>query len=89
MAVVLGGMGSTPGVILGAVFISLLPELLRDLADYRFFAFGVLLIVVMLVRPQGLWPHRSTESGRTAARTSANDQAGPPAEPATDSKGAS
>ncbi|GAA2075330.1 branched-chain amino acid ABC transporter permease [Actinomadura alba] len=85
MAVVLGGMGSTPGVVLGAVFISLLPELLRDFADYRFFVFGVLLIVVMIVRPQGLWPHRSSESARTAARS----RTGPPGEPATDSKGAS
>ncbi|MEV7969108.1 branched-chain amino acid ABC transporter permease [Sphaerisporangium sp. NPDC088356] len=63
MAVVLGGMGSTPGVVLGAIVISLLPEMLRDFADYRFFAFGVLLIIVMLVRPQGLWPHRSREAG--------------------------
>ncbi|GGK84737.1 branched-chain amino acid ABC transporter permease [Sphaerisporangium melleum] len=62
MAVVLGGMGSTPGVVAGAIVISLLPEVLRDLADYQFFAFGVLLIVVMLVRPQGLWPHRSREA---------------------------
>ncbi|MCW2914562.1 MAG: inner-rane translocator [Actinomycetia bacterium] len=69
MAVVLGGMGSTPGVVLGAIFISLAPELLRGLADYRFFVFGVLLIAVMLVRPQGLWPHRSQETDRTAART--------------------
>ncbi|HEV7932613.1 MAG TPA: branched-chain amino acid ABC transporter permease [Actinomadura sp.] len=81
MAVVLGGMGSTPGVILGAVFISLLPELLRDLADYRFFAFGVLLIVVMLMRPQGLWPHRSSETARTAGRSMPG--------PAADPKGAS
>jgi branched-chain amino acid transport system permease protein len=61
MAVVLGGMGSTPGVVIGAIVISLLPEVLRDLADYRFFVFGVLLIVVMIARPQGLWPHRSRE----------------------------
>jgi len=61
MAVVLGGMGSTPGVVLGAIVISLLPEVLRGLADYRFFVFGVLLIIMMIVRPQGLWPHRSRE----------------------------
>ncbi|MEU0519132.1 branched-chain amino acid ABC transporter permease [Streptosporangium sp. NPDC006007] len=61
MAVVLGGMGSIPGVVIGAVVISLLPEFLRDLADYRFFLFGVLLIAVMLLRPQGLWPARSKE----------------------------
>ncbi|MBB3733560.1 branched-chain amino acid ABC transporter permease [Nonomuraea dietziae] len=62
MAVVLGGMGSVPGVVLGAIIISLLPELLRDAADYRFFIFGVLLIIVMIVRPQGLWPARSKEA---------------------------
>jgi branched-chain amino acid transport system permease protein len=61
MAVVLGGMGSTPGVVLGAIFISLTPELLRGVADYRFFAFGVLLIVVMVFRPRGVWPARSHE----------------------------
>jgi branched-chain amino acid transport system permease protein len=69
MAVVLGGMGSTPGVVIGAVVISLLPEILRDLADYRFFVFGVLLIAMMISRPQGLWPHRSRETTRTAARS--------------------
>ncbi|HET6561622.1 MAG TPA: branched-chain amino acid ABC transporter permease [Marmoricola sp.] len=61
MAVVLGGMGSTPGVVVGAVLVSVLPELLRGAADYRYFVFGVLLIVVMIFRPEGLWPHRSVE----------------------------
>jgi branched-chain amino acid transport system permease protein len=61
MAVVLGGMGSTPGVVIGAVFVSVLPELLRGAADYRFFVFGVLLIVVMIFRPAGLWPSRAAE----------------------------
>jgi branched-chain amino acid transport system permease protein len=61
MAVVLGGMGSMPGVVIGAVVISLLPEVLRGLADYRFLLFGILLIIVMLLRPQGLWPARSKE----------------------------
>ncbi|MEV7008978.1 branched-chain amino acid ABC transporter permease [Streptosporangium sp. NPDC051022] len=61
MAVVLGGMGSVPGVVVGAVVISLLPEVLRDLAGHRFLLFGLLLIAVMLLRPQGLWPVRSRE----------------------------
>lgn len=56
MAVVLGGMGSTPGVIIGALFVSLAPELLRDFAEWRFLIFGILLVVVMLFRPAGLWP---------------------------------
>ena len=61
MAVVLGGMGSNPGVVLGAIFISVLPELLRQAADYRYFVFGILLIVVMIFRPQGLWPAVAAE----------------------------
>ncbi|MGH8828541.1 MAG: branched-chain amino acid ABC transporter permease [Jiangellaceae bacterium] len=66
MAVVLGGMGNTSGVVVGAVIISLLPELLRGAADYRYFIFGVLLIVVMIFRPQGLWPARAHEPERRA-----------------------
>ncbi|MDR0417619.1 MAG: branched-chain amino acid ABC transporter permease [Propionibacteriaceae bacterium] len=56
MAVVLGGMGSMPGVVIGALFISLAPEFLRQWAEWRFLIFGLLLILVMLFRPQGVWP---------------------------------
>ncbi len=56
MAVVLGGMGSTPGVIIGGLFVSLAPELLREFAEWRYLIFGVLLVVVMIFRPAGLWP---------------------------------
>jgi branched-chain amino acid transport system permease protein len=56
MAVVLGGMGSTPGIVIGALVISLGPELLRGFGNGRYFLFGVLLIVCMLFRPQGVWP---------------------------------
>lgn len=80
MAVVLGGMGSAPGVVIGAVFVSLMPELLRGMGNIRYLAFGVLLIVVMIVRPQGLWPHRSRETGRSAKRSTAppDTDTGPP-----------
>ena len=61
MAVVLGGMGSTPGVVVGALVISLLPELLRGAENWRYFIFGVLLIIVMIFRPQGIWPYTPTE----------------------------
>jgi branched-chain amino acid transport system permease protein len=56
MAVVLGGMGSTPGIIIGALVISLGPELLRGFGNGRYFLFGVLLIACMLFRPRGIWP---------------------------------
>lgn len=64
MAVVLGGMGNMRGVVLGAVVISLLPELLRDFSSYRYLLFGILLVVVMVFRPQGFWPARGLEPER-------------------------
>ena len=52
--VILGGLGSVPGVILGASVLSILPELLRDFSSYRMLLFGILMILLMRVRPQGL-----------------------------------
>lgn len=52
--VVLGGMGSFTGSVLAAVVLTLLPELLRDLADYRMLIYSVVLVLMMILRPQGL-----------------------------------
>ncbi len=52
--VVLGGMGSILGVILGAFFLVLLPEYLREIGDYRMLAFGASMVLMMVFRPQGL-----------------------------------
>ncbi len=52
--VVLGGMGSIPGIILGALLLITLPEIFRDFQDYRMLAFGVALVLMMVFRPQGL-----------------------------------
>jgi branched-chain amino acid transport system permease protein len=54
--VIVGGMGSVPGVVLGAFALKGLPEILRELANYRLLAFGALLVIMMIARPQGLWP---------------------------------
>lgn len=54
--VIVGGMGSIPGVILGAFVLKGLPEILRDLDIYRLLAFGALLVIMMIIRPEGLWP---------------------------------
>jgi branched-chain amino acid transport system permease protein len=64
--VVIGGMGSIPGAILGAALVALLPEVFRSFSDYRFFVFGFALVVVMAFRPQGLLPskRRRLELGR-------------------------
>ena len=53
--VVLGGMGSITGVVLAAGILTLLPELFRDFADYRMPVYALALIIVMIVRPQGLF----------------------------------
>lgn len=52
--VVLGGMGSIPGVVLGALIIVILPEVLREFASYRMLVFGAALVLMMIFRPQGL-----------------------------------
>jgi branched-chain amino acid transport system permease protein len=52
--VILGGMGNTVGVVLAAILLTVLPEVLRPIAEYRMIIYSALLIVLMLVRPQGL-----------------------------------
>jgi branched-chain amino acid transport system permease protein len=54
--VIVGGMGNIPGVIAGALVLKGLPEVLRQLENYRVLVFGALLIVMMLWRPAGLIP---------------------------------
>ena len=70
--VVLGGMGSIPGAIIGAIIIQGIPELIRGLAqsgilpldpgqaslvsNYRYLVFGLVMVIMMAVRPQGIWP---------------------------------
>lgn len=54
--VILGGMGSTPGVVAAAVLLTFLNEKLRDFEQYRMIVFALILIVMMIVRPQGLVP---------------------------------
>ncbi|MBY0313719.1 MAG: branched-chain amino acid ABC transporter permease [Phycisphaerales bacterium] len=53
--VVLGGLGSISGSVLAAIILIALPELLRDLQQYRLIVYALLLIIMMLVRPQGLF----------------------------------
>lgn len=54
--IIVGGMGSIPGVIVGAAALVGLPELLREFAEYRLFVYGAALVAMMLLRPEGLWP---------------------------------
>jgi branched-chain amino acid transport system permease protein len=54
--IIVGGMGSLPGVIVGSLALVGLPELLREFGEYRYLFYGVALIVMMQIRPEGLWP---------------------------------
>ena len=62
VVVIVGGMGSIPGVIMGAVvLIGVLggptqPGLLQEFGEYKLLLYGVILVVMMLKRPEGLWP---------------------------------
>jgi len=53
--VILGGMGRTAGVIVAAIVLTVLPELLRGFADYRMIIYSLLIIGLMMARPQGLF----------------------------------
>jgi len=54
--IIVGGMGSLPGVVVGSLFLIGLPELLREFSDFRFLLYGAALIIMMQLRPEGLWP---------------------------------
>jgi branched-chain amino acid transport system permease protein len=56
--VIVGGQGSIPGVLLGTALMFVVPQIFRGLAEYRYFVFGIAMIAVMVLRPQGLLPRR-------------------------------
>jgi branched-chain amino acid transport system permease protein len=57
--VIVGGMGSIPGVILGALALVGLPELLREFAEFKLLVYGAVLVAMMLLRPEGLFPDKA------------------------------
>ncbi|RKN42372.1 branched-chain amino acid ABC transporter permease [Streptomyces hoynatensis] len=69
--VVFGGMGSIPGVLLGTAILVWLPERLRDTVDPqdRFMYLGGLLVIMMIYRPQGLWPSKRRQHELKMAET--------------------
>lgn len=58
--IIVGGLGSIPGIVLGALALVGLPDLLREFSEYRFLIYGALLIFMMLNRPEGLLPSQVT-----------------------------
>ncbi len=59
--IIVGGMGSIPGVIVGAIALIGLPELLREVSEFRFLIYGTTLILMMLLKPEGLWPSQAAK----------------------------
>jgi branched-chain amino acid transport system permease protein len=80
-AVVLGGSGNIPGVMLGAFLIAWLPERFRVFQDYRVLLFGAALVLMMALRPEGIWPSRrrkaELEEGTGGMGTLGAEVAGP------------
>ncbi len=75
--IIVGGIGSMPGVIVGAFALVGLPELLREFAEYRLLVYGAALVAMMLLRPEGLWPEATRR--RELHEGEIEPQAEPPA----------
>ena len=56
-------LGSVPGVLLGTAMMFVVPQIFTELAQYRYFAFGIAMILIMVLRPQGIWRLWSRTSG--------------------------
>jgi len=56
LGVVLGGMGKIPGVIVGAFALALFPEVFRGVGSMRMLIFAIVMLIIMLYRPDGIWP---------------------------------
>jgi len=64
-AVVLGGTGNIAGAIVGAVLVAYLPERFRGFEDRRYVVFGLVLVIMMVVRPEGILPRRRSVMAET------------------------
>jgi branched-chain amino acid transport system permease protein len=81
---IVGGMGSIPGIILGAFALKGLPEILRELENYRMMFFGALLVVMMIMRPEGLWPVSRPKLEQKASSPGSDPGSGTAKSPAKD-----
>ena len=66
--VVLGGMGSFTGSVISTITLTVVPEILRAFADYRMIIYSVILVIVMIFRPQGLMGREEFSISRQIAR---------------------
>lgn len=73
--IIVGGLGSIPGVIVGAFALVGIPQLLSEFAEFRLLLYGIALIGMMLVRPEGLWP---SEVHRREIKSAGDDETAVP-----------
>ncbi len=73
-AVVLGGSGNMYGAILGGVLVAYMPERLRNFADKRVFVFGVVLVLMMVFRPEGILPKRVGDEHKKRKGTNSEEE---------------
>ncbi len=78
--VIVGGIGSIPGVIVGAIALIGIPEVLRQYSDYRMLAFGVVMVLMMILRPEGIWPSSIIRAELHAGREENEAEEAPMAE---------
>ena len=86
LTTLIGGMGSLTGSIVSAIGLTILPELLRAFADYRMLAYSVVLVLVMIFRPQGIFGSWEFSLPRLVNRMLFRGAAGKGAKPAASAK---
>ena len=74
--IIVGGMGSIPGVLVGAFALVGLPEILREFSEYRLLLFGAALVLMMLTRPEGLIPEARRKIELHEAEAETLDESG-------------
>jgi len=72
--VIVGGIGNIPGIFLGAFALKGLPEVLREIENYRMLVFGILLIVMMRLRPEGFLPAQRPKLEKSGSQTDSSVQ---------------
>jgi len=77
--IILGGMGSIPGVVVGSLALIGLPEMLREFAEFKLLVYGGVLVVMMIARPEGLLPDKTrlSELHEAEPEVGSHDQATP------------
>lgn len=75
--IIVGGIGSLPGVVVGSLFLVGLPEVLSELQEYRLLFYGAALVVMMLARPEGIWPEATRKRELRASENEEQVAVGP------------